>query len=375
MDKISEAWVKRTLADRRAEHADEVGRFNLALFGKTGVGKSTLVNAVFGSQVAETGVGRPVTKGHHLYLYAGDTLGLYDTQGLELGRDDETLFREVRELVSSLRRKPVREQIHVAWYCVRARDGRFEDSEARFVQLLNELGLPVVLVLTQVPSRDGRPAARAEELAEHIHRLGLRLVGDRVFFTMAEDDDFDGPAHGLQEVLDATFRVTPDAAREALASAQTIDFALKRKQARTYVAAATSSAAVTAASPIPFSDAALLVPLQLGMLAKIAHLYGVSVERSTALALASTAAATTAGRSAAGNLLKFIPGANVAGGVLNASVASTLTLAMGEAWIQVCDLIARGAVRPELLRDTTALRELFMTAFKEQATKAVRRSA
>ena len=29
-----------------------LGRFNLAIFGKTGVGKSTLINAIFGEEVA-----------------------------------------------------------------------------------------------------------------------------------------------------------------------------------------------------------------------------------------------------------------------------------------------------------------------------------
>src|SRR4051812_33127463 len=40
-------------------------RMNLLIVGKTGTGKSTLVNAVFGDEVASTGVGRPVTRDLH----------------------------------------------------------------------------------------------------------------------------------------------------------------------------------------------------------------------------------------------------------------------------------------------------------------------
>ena len=49
------------------EQAQRIGRFNLAVFGKTGAGKSSLVNAVFGDTVAETGIGKPVTTGTTYY--------------------------------------------------------------------------------------------------------------------------------------------------------------------------------------------------------------------------------------------------------------------------------------------------------------------
>ncbi len=39
----------------------DLGKFNLAIFGKTGAGKSTLINAMFSAEVAKTGNGRPVT--------------------------------------------------------------------------------------------------------------------------------------------------------------------------------------------------------------------------------------------------------------------------------------------------------------------------
>ncbi|NLH69727.1 MAG: hypothetical protein GX454_06060, partial [Brooklawnia sp.] len=40
----------------------ELPRYNLAVLGATGVGKSTLINAVFGEDLARTGIGAPVTQ-------------------------------------------------------------------------------------------------------------------------------------------------------------------------------------------------------------------------------------------------------------------------------------------------------------------------
>ena len=81
----------------------------------------------------------------------------------------------------------------------------------------------------------------------------------------------------------------------------------------------------------------MLVPIQLSMMARIAQLHGLGLDKSAMLAVASTSVATSAGRAAAASLLKFIPGAGtVVGGVINASVASSFTLAMGQAWLVVC---------------------------------------
>jgi predicted GTPase len=68
-------WFSKQFGDKFEEKGREIGRFNLAIFGKTGVGKSTLVNAIFGENVAATGIGEPVTQDSHLYLHAEGHFG------------------------------------------------------------------------------------------------------------------------------------------------------------------------------------------------------------------------------------------------------------------------------------------------------------
>ena len=134
-------WFGQAFSKAWKDKADEIGRFNLAIFGKTGVGKSTLVNAIFGTEIAQTGIGEPVIRQEHLYLHQSGTLGVLDTRGLEVGKDNEVLIAELRDYLHGMRRKPLAEQLHVAWYCVRAGDRRFEDTEADFVRALAELGV------------------------------------------------------------------------------------------------------------------------------------------------------------------------------------------------------------------------------------------
>ncbi len=364
-------WFTESFRAEFDRQASLMGRFNLGVFGKTGVGKSTLINAVFGSEVARTGIGAPVTEGSHLYLDARGSLGLIDTRGLEIGRDDARIGKELTTWVTKQRKEPLHAQMHAAWYCVRAMDRRFEPSEARFIEALDGLGVPVILVFTQVPMFDGGFHPDAVELAREVVKLNPPIEGGRPVMTYALRDQFTGqPAHGLMDLMRVTFLAVPEIVHTALASAQQVDLAAKARQANKHIGSSVAAAGAAAAVPIPFSSAAVLVPLQLSMMARIAQLYAVPFDRAAILAIASTSVATSAGRNLVTNMLKMIPGAgSVAGGVINAGVASGLTLAMGQAWLVVCQKAAGGDL-PTLdgIVDSQAIRDLFETEFLKRAS-------
>ena len=123
-------WFRDSFRTEYEKQNAAIGRFNLAIFGKTGVGKSTLINAIFGEEVARTGIGEPVTRGSHLYLDKVGHLGIVDTQGLEVGKDNKQILSELYKAMTQMRQLPLSEQIHVAWYCIRGMDRRFEEAEA-----------------------------------------------------------------------------------------------------------------------------------------------------------------------------------------------------------------------------------------------------
>ncbi|MGO9903736.1 MAG: GTPase family protein, partial [Solirubrobacteraceae bacterium] len=140
----------------------DLGRFNLLIFGKTGVGKSTLINAVFGEEVAKTGSGRPVTVKTEYFEHPSGILGIYDSEGIEVGEEGDEIIARFRGIIAETRHRDLSEQIHVIWYCVLAGNQRFEDGQARFVEAFAKEGLPILIVLTQVGMRNGqvKPAVR-----------------------------------------------------------------------------------------------------------------------------------------------------------------------------------------------------------------------
>ena len=59
-------------------------KLNIMVLGKTGVGKSTLINNLFSEKIVDTGIGRPVTNVIRKIEKEGFPLALYDVPGLEL---------------------------------------------------------------------------------------------------------------------------------------------------------------------------------------------------------------------------------------------------------------------------------------------------
>lgn len=107
-----------------------------------------------------------------------------------------------------------------------------------------------------------------------------------------------------------------------------------RKKCHKTIHAASLTAAIIGCSPIPFSDAFLLVPVQLTMMARLHKIFGQSWSESLGKSLSKELVVVGVGRSAVGNVLKFIPAVGtVAGAAINATVASAITESLG--WVTV----------------------------------------
>lgn len=107
-----------------------------------------------------------------------------------------------------------------------------------------------------------------------------------------------------------------------------------RKKCYSTIHAATLTAAIIGCSPIPFSDAFLLVPVQMTMMARLHKTFGQSWSENLGAALSKELVVVGMGRSLVGNLLKMVPVVGtVAGSAINGTVASAITGTLG--WVTV----------------------------------------
>ena len=342
------------------EALEKIGQVNIIIAGKTGVGKSTLVNAVFKGNLAETGVGKPVTQTMKEYSKEGEPVHIFDTKGFELG--NALTIRE--ELKSEIEKRKklgdMKKQIHLAWFCISNDGKRVEKAEIEFINNLAK-EIPVVVVLTKTLDT----SLEFYNIVKDECREATNVI--RVLAQPYETPIGTIPAMGLEELIDHTYEIVPDIAKAALAASQKVNDSITKKAVDKIIAVAASSAAAIGATPIPFSDAVLLAPVQIGMIASICKVMKVDADRAFLTTIITSAAgvlgATITGRTVVRGLIKCIPGAGtVIGGSISAVTASLLTTGMGYAFYN-----AVRTAQGKSIEDITA--KDLGEAFKEELKK------
>ena len=330
---------------------EELGLANILISGQTGVGKSTLINSVLRVPVAEEGTGKPVTEHVRRYQKDGIPVAIYDTPGIELGQAKKDVIREYKKTIAATRAGKPEDLIHVAWYCIDAGQARVQDYDLEIIRALAD-EVEVVLVLTQCVDDE-----RADALERVIAAEDLPIRGEPIR-TLARPRRVAGhsvPARGLEELVQRTNDILPEAVKRAFVNAQGIVVSLKAREARKVVGASTVAAAAIGAAPIPAPDAAVLLPLQLGMLARIGAVFGMDMSRhrmsQLIKGLLGAGGTSLVGRQLAETLLKYIP----AGAAINATVAVAITGALGEAYIQLCTEMLRPQAAGKPMSDVEML--------------------
>lgn len=351
----TDTMVKQTI-EAINEKIKNLKTLNVMVIGKSGVGKSTLINSLFRGNFAETGVGRPVTKEIRKIVKEGYPLAIYDTPGFELSSDQQTKIKN--EILSIIKNgkasKDVNDNLHCIWYCINVGGNRtFDESELswlrKFTEENKETQIPILVVLTQAV-----PKSKALEMKLSVEKENLEII--KVVPVLAQDMDFDGEyvagAYGLDQLIEVMGEVLPEELQNTLQNVQKASLESKRKASRKVVAGAVASAFGEGFMPVPFADAALLVPTQVGMIAGITVIFGLEVNKSfiTSFVSATLGAtgATILGRNVVSNLFKLIPGAgSIVGGLISGSTAGIITTALGESYIILMEMIYKGELKKE----------------------------
>lgn len=350
---MSELPVEQAAKDafnKIKEVINNLSKINIAVVGKTGVGKSTLINAVFGEEFAKACVGEPVTTEFRKYTKPESPLAIYDSPGFDMNEHSpEAVKKDLLKIIDEgIASKDMDKALHCIWYCISTASDRVEDTElkwlAEFTAENKRYNVPVIIILTKSYSRKN-----AQELKNVIDSKMLPVK--KVIPVLAQDFVIDdvvvSKAFGLDELVAVMGAVLPEDLQKTWQNVQKAALEDKVKYARRIVTANAVSAAGVGASPIPFTDASVLVPLQITMIAEITAVFGINVSKSFMTAvLASTlgtGGATVLGRTVVSNLIKLIPGAGtIVGGAISASTAGVITTALGNSYIAVMKMLFSG---------------------------------
>lgn len=335
--KADQEDLLKDLFEKVKSATEDIMRPNILVCGKSGVGKSTLINSVFRKNLAETGIGRPVTQHLQTYTDPEVPVTLYDTKGLELSGEIQRQIRdEIIGYVNKSRESENAENyIHVIWYCINSGSNRIEPVEEEMIRELTvSVEIPVIIVITQ-----SLLTGRAREFQKSIENMNI--VGNVISVMAQEYEVSEGvtvPPHGLDRLVEVTYSCLPESVQHGFINAQKISLSAKEKAARKYANAYIASTFLTGFVPIPGSDMPVLIGQQVTMIAQITSIFGLPVDKSFLSALVSSifgsGLASLAGKFFVANVLKLIPGiGTLAGGAVSGITASLLTAAMARAYI------------------------------------------
>ncbi|MBF7045888.1 50S ribosome-binding GTPase [Campylobacter volucris] len=325
--------IEKTMKTITEEVKSDIGnKLNLFIIGKSGVGKSTLINTVFEKDVAKTGSGKPVTQ--EIESYTKDNLTIYDTKGLELKGNE---IEEIKKFLDNQKQKNVEDQIHIVWFCISESGRRIEDVEIELYNVCKELDIPTMIVITKA-TQDKVNGEKFSDKIKDTFKIDDNFM-QRIVAIETEDDDGNTiKPKNINNLINKTYSILPEAQKKAFARKQKYDKDIRKKQLKEdtelLVGRYSKAAAVVAATPMPFSDFALLLPTQIAMIIHISKTYDLELNmedaKKIAIGLCSVCAAGYGLKLAVGGLLKIIPAiGTVAGAAFNSTVAFTGTKIMG----------------------------------------------
>lgn len=311
----------------------------IILTGKTGAGKSSLVNAIMGRPVQAVDVVPCTMDEAEIDWDAGAAdLKLLDVPGFA---EADVHAQRVSFILDRLA------QVHVALLVVGAPDRALE-HERRFVEDIrsveadfpllvvgNRIDLlppvrrwnpPLLNLIQPVTEKERNIVAWSEEVrrATRIEPEGLRLVAAGESWDALEDQ------YGIDDLKMAIFDLLPEAARNIGARALKVD-AIRHGRATRIIWGSAVAAATAALVPVPIAAAPIITTIQVQMVISVALVYGLALDHRKAMGLMGPALAFFAGPMAFEELIKVLPGL---GPLLGPGIAGSVTLAIGWTYLE-----------------------------------------
>lgn len=272
----------------------------IALVGEVNAGKSSTINKIIGKDVASTNPQPGETVSVDPYNIEGlEKIKFMDTPGLNDPNDENP--RKTIEFI---------DQADIVLFFTNAAGTVFSDSEREKFQAIEKHNKNILLVLNKIDAAEG-----IESLVDFIkgqtgNKYEVLPISSRT-------------GENLDKLKGSILSLLKKRGKDILFAKSMKD---KSQTANRWIAGAGVSAGGIGALPIPGSDVIPLTALQVGLILKLAALYGKPMSKDTAKELIIITTTRTIGQTVYRQIVKFIPGAgSVAGGI----VASSLTLALG----------------------------------------------
>lgn len=328
-------------------------RGNVLVIGNSGVGKSTLINSVLGDDKAATGYGTSGTTDKlEVYESAEIPFRIIDTVGFE-----PSLIKEFKAInaVKKWSKDSAKEgnedhKINVIWFCVEGTTSKLFPKTIKDLSRATAMWetVPVVVVITKsysVPERAqniemvNNAFAKQKRFSKNLKRIVPVVASTYIL----NDTAFAAP-EGITELIDVTNELMPEGIKAGADDVYKFKLNRKKALAQSIVGVSTTAAVTVGAVPVPFADALILSPIEVGQINALAQLYGINKDENSKQFLNSIVEVGTVSVAAktAISALTAVPGINIAAKVLNAIIAGAIVATIGEGCIYAFEKVYTG---------------------------------
>lgn len=279
---IDEVKDEKEVIDEKTSEEEKLPPANILVAGITGVGKSTLINAIFGEEMAKVGTGKPVTEKIDEYHDNNDLIHIFDTVGLEL--DSVKTEKSIEDITDVIRKKADEankfDRIHAIWYCINSASNRYQGEELKFIKALHALGVPFIIVLTKCSGDEEEINAFQKKIEETNNENNMKDIS--IVQVMALPMKFRGggevEAFGLKELVNLTLERLPKYIKQGVVAAQRVDEKAKREECEVVINGFIKESKEAIASKLPIINAFYTEGKLKKMLKRMSRMYNTKID-------------------------------------------------------------------------------------------------
>lgn len=334
---IDEAQINKMWSQIKSEGL----KLTVVMAGKTGSGKTSLMNAIFQSQVGKVAQdGLPCTKKNIENIWKSDfgDVVIIDVPGFGEANSPQINGLDYQENIHEKGKSA-----HLMLLVLKCDDKALE-LEERFLKVWQAddrlKKVPVFIAINQIdkmkPVREWNPDSINLVQPKSQKEISIKSYIDYVadlpvfrpyarsghIFPTCAGESLDDEMYGIVDLRDSLKNHVPDMLQMVFLDTQ----CSIEEKAQNIIRASSVVCAGIAIQPIPFLDSVLLAPPQIIMVTQLAKLRGISLTRGLLVGMLNTVLLSIAGNTIFLNLVKFIPGI---GSVIGPVVAYQLTCTAG----------------------------------------------
>ncbi|MFL2095272.1 GTPase [Marinilactibacillus psychrotolerans] len=328
-------------------------RGNVLVIGNSGVGKSTLINAVLGDDKAKTGYGSSgITQKLEIYENEEVPFRIIDTVGFEPSfmKQQKAINAVKKWSKNSVKEDDENTKINLIWFCIEGTTRKLFSKTIKDLSRATAMwkSVPIVVVITKsysVPEREENIEMVRSVFENQKKKLkNLKEIIPVVASTYTLNETAFAAPEGISELIDVTNKLMPEGIKASESDVNNFKLIRKRALAQSVVGVSTASAVAIGAVPKSLSDALILAPIEGAEIGALARIYEINKSENSKELTDSIIEIGTVSVAAKAVIksVNAIPNIKITGKILNAIIAGAVVAAIGEGSIYVFDKIYTG---------------------------------